>query len=140
MLFRSGFNRPDTTIFLIFVVFALLCIIISSFGIYSLVALSAEQRKKEIAIRKVNGAMFKNILRLFLKEYLALVFIGNIAALPAGYFFINRWLESYAYRTEIGLDLFLLVFLITCGMVIFSVARQVKKASDINVAESIKCE
>jgi ABC-type transport system, involved in lipoprotein release, permease component len=137
---EDEFNRPDTTIFLIFVVFALLCIIISSFGIYSLVALSAEQRKKEIAIRKVNGAIFKDILRLFLKEYLALVIIGNLFALPAGYFFINRWLESYAYHTETGLGLFLLVFVITCGIVILSVARQVKSASDINAAESIKCE
>ena len=137
---EDEFNRPDTTIFVIFVAFAMLCIIISSFGIYSLVALSAEQRKKEIAIRKVNGATFKDILRLFLKEYLALVIIGNLTALPAGFFFINRWLESYAYHTEIGFGLFLLVFFITCGIVIFSVGRQVKSASGINTAESIKCE
>ena len=137
---EEGFFRPDTTIFVIFVAFAMLCIIISSFGIYSLVALSAEQRKKEIAIRKVNGATFKDILRLFLKEYLALVIIGNLTALPAGFFFINRWLESYAYHTEIGFGLFLLVFFITCGIVILSVGWQVKSASDINTAESIKCE
>ena len=137
---EDGFNRPDTTIFIIFVAFALLCILISSFGIYSLVALSAEQRKKEIAIRKINGAMFVDILRLFLKEYFVLVMIGNLFALPAGYFFINRWLESYAYRTVIGFVLFLLVLFITCSIVILSVARQVKSASSVNAAESIKCE
>ena len=137
---EKDFNRPEETIFLIFSVFALLCILISSFGIYSLVALTTEQRVKEIAIRKINGAMFRDILTLFLKEYFILVIIGNLIALPLGYAFIKRWLETYSYHTTIGFALLLLVFLITCGIVIISVARQVVQASKTNPAEAVKSE
>lgn len=62
------FNRPEKTMFRIFLLLAVLCILISSFGVFFLVSLSTEQRKKEIAIRKVNGAQFSDILYLFLKE------------------------------------------------------------------------
>lgn len=137
---EDSFNHPETTIFLLFSVFALLCIAISSFGIYSLVALSAEQRKKEIAIRKVNGALFKDILRLFLKEYLLLVIIGNVLALPVGNLFVAHWLESYAYHAHIGVTLYMSVFLITCSIVILSVARRVKLASQANAITSIQYE
>ena len=137
---EKEFNRSDETIFLIFSVFALLCILVSSFGIYSLVALTAEQRIKEIAIRKINGAMFKDILALFLKEYFILVIISNLIALPLGYTFIRYWLETYTYHITINLTLFLLVFLITCGIVVLSVAWQVMQASKINPANVIKSE
>ena len=137
---EKEFNRPEETIFFIFSVFAFLCILISSFGIYSLVALTAEQRTKEIAIRKINGAMFKDILALFLKEYFVLVIISNLTALPLGYVFINYWLESYTYHTTISFALFGVVFLITCGIVIFSVAKQVMQASQTNPADVIKSE
>jgi hypothetical protein len=103
---------------------SLLCIVISSFGIYSLVARSAGQRKKEIAIRKVNGDLFKDILHLFLKEYLLLVIPGNLPALPVGNLFVARWLEGDAYHTQIGVGLYLSVFLITCSIVVLSVARR----------------
>lgn len=134
------FNRPEKTMFRIFLLLASLCILISSFGIYSLVALSTEQRKKEIAIRKVNGALFKDILRLFLKEYLWLALLGNAIALPLGYVFIRRWLDTYAYHTPLHGWLFVLVFLFTCIIVLFSVGRQVILAAKVNPAESVKTE
>lgn len=132
------FNRQEKSMFSIFSVLALVCILISSFGIYSLVSLSAEQRKKEIAIRKVNGAVFRNILELFLKEYLWLVLIGNALALSLGYLFIQRWLETYAYRVGISIWLFIGVLAVTSIIVIVSVAVQVRKAARENPAEAIK--
>ncbi|MDL2299932.1 ABC transporter permease, partial [Bacteroides sp. OttesenSCG-928-E20] len=132
------FNRQEKSMFSIFTVLALVCILISSFGIYSLVSLSAEQRRKEIAIRKVNGALFRNILELFLKEYLWLVLIGNALALSLGYLFMQRWLETYAYRTTISTWLYIGVLAITSGIVVVSVAVQVKKAARQNAAEAIK--
>lgn len=137
---QKSFNKPEETIFYLFSIFALLCILISSFGIYSLVALSAEQRKREIAIRKVNGALFKDILNIFLKEYLILVIIGNAIALPLGYVFIHRWLETYTYRTTISAGLFVFVFLMTVLIVIIAVWRQVRIAVKVNPAETIKTE
>ena len=83
-------------IFTIFSILSLVCILISTFGIYSLVSLATEQRRKEIAIRKVNGATFYHILQLFFREYFILVTLGNVFALPVGYLVIKRWLETYA--------------------------------------------
>ena len=76
------FNRPEKVIFTIFSILSLVCILISTFGIYSLVSLATEQRRKEIAIRKVNGATFYHILQLFFREYFMLVALGNAFALP----------------------------------------------------------
>lgn len=134
------FNRPERVIFSIFCSLALVCILISSFGIYSLVNLSAEQRKKEIAIRKVNGATFLHILQLFFREYLVLVIVGNAFALPFGYLLMKRWLETYAFHTGFSPFLFLLVFILTSLIVFFSVFFQVKRASEANPAEAVKAD
>ena len=134
------FNRPEKVIFTIFSILSLVCILISTFGIYSLVSLATEQRRKEIAIRKVNGATFYHILQLFFREYFILVTLGNVFALPVGYLVIKRWLETYANHTTLPAGLFLLVFLITCGIVLLSIFRQVKRAAATNPAEVIKTE
>lgn len=134
------FNRPEKVIFCIFSILSLVCILISTFGIYSLVSLATEQRRKEIAIRKVNGATFYHILQLFFREYFMLVTFGNAFALPTGYLITKRWLETYANHTTLPVGLFLLVFLVTSGIVLLSIFRQVKKAAATNPAEVIKAE
>ena len=128
------FNRPEKVIFTIFSILSLVCILISTFGIYSLVSLATEQRRKEIAIRKINGATFYHILRLFFREYFMLAALGNAFALPVGYLVMNRWLETYANHTTLPVWSFLLVFLITCGIVQLSIFRQVKRAAATNPA------
>lgn len=134
------FNRPEKVIFSIFSLLSLLCIGISTFGIYSLVSLSAEQRRKEIAIRKVNGATFYHILQLFSREYLLLVTLGNTFALPIGYLLGKLWLETYANHTTLPVWLFLLVFVITSLIVLLSIFRQVKRTVAVNPAQTIKAE
>lgn len=134
------FNRPEKVIFSIFSIIAIVCILISTFGIYSLVSLSAQQRKKEIAIRKVNGATFYHILQLFFREYLILVVISNLFALPIGYILMKRWLETYANHIHLTIWPFIAVFFITCVIVLLSIFRQVKEAAQANPAESVKAE
>ena len=134
------FNRPEKVIFSIFSIIAIVCILISTFGIYSLVSLSAQQRKKEIAIRKVNGATFYHILQLFFREYLILVVISNLFALPIGYILMKRWLETYANHIHLTIWPFIAVFFITCVIVLLSIFRQVKEAAQANPAESVKSE
>ena len=73
---------------------AVVCMLIAAFGIFSLVTLSCEQRRKEIAVRKVNGAAIKDILLMFVKEYMLLLIIASVIAFPAGYVLMKRWLES----------------------------------------------
>lgn len=134
------FNRPEKVIFSVFSIIAILCILISTFGIYSLVSLSAQQRKKEIAIRKVNGATCAHILQLFFKEYLIVVIISNLFALPIGYILMKRWLETYANHIPLTIWPFIAVFFITCLIVFLSIFQQVKKAAQANPAEAIKSE
>lgn len=134
------FNRPEKVIFSIFSIIAIVCILISTFGIYSLVSLSAQQRKKEIAIRKVNGATFSHILQLFFREYLVLVIISNLFALPLGYILMKRWLETYANHINLTAGPFIAVLFITCIIVLLSIFRQVKEAAQANPAEAVKSE
>ncbi|MDH6312971.1 ABC-type antimicrobial peptide transport system permease subunit [Parabacteroides sp. PFB2-10] len=134
------FNKPEKVIFTLFSLLAFLCILISSFGIYSLVSLSTEQRKKEIAIRKVNGAGVAHIMQIFFREYLVLAIIGNTFALSFGYILMKRWLETYAYHVSLSVGMFVLVFLLTSAIVILSIFQQVRKAARINPAEAVKSE
>ena len=134
------FNRPEKVIFSVFSIIAILCILISTFGIYSLVTLSAQQRKKEIAIRKVNGATFLHILQLFFREYLILVIISNLFALPLGFILMQRWLETYANHISLTTGPFIAVLFITCIIVLLSIFRQVKEAAQANPAEAVKAE
>jgi ABC-type antimicrobial peptide transport system permease subunit len=134
------FNRPEKVIFTLFSLLAWLCILISSFGIYALVSLSTEQRKKEMAIRKINGATPKHILQIFIREYLILTVVGNALALSAGYLLMKRWLETYAYHIDMNAWSLILVFALTSAIVTGSIYRQVAKAAKANPAETIKAE
>ena len=100
--------------------------------------LTIEQRKKEIAIRKINGAEIRDILVLFLRNYLLLVIAGNALSLPVAYFFINSWLENYTYRTALSWWLFAVVFIVTGMIVLLSVVEKVRMAAKENPAEVIK--
>ncbi len=133
-------NASEIKMSRIFLTLAVICILISSVGIYSLVALSTEQRKKEIAIRKINGSKFGDILQLFFRKYLWLNVAGNAVALPAGYYFLHKWLETYAYHVALSGWVFLSVFLITLVIVLIAVAQQVRKAARDNPAEVVKSE
>jgi ABC-type antimicrobial peptide transport system permease subunit len=137
---QAEFNRPEKMLFRIFGFLSFICILVVSFGIYSLITLTIEQRKKEIAIRKINGAEIRDILVLFIRNYLLLVIAGNILALPVAYFFINSWLENYVYRTSLSAWLFAVVFIATCLIVLLSIVEKVRVAAKENPAEVIKTE
>jgi len=134
------FNLPEKTLFQIFGVLALASLLVVSFGIFSLVTLTIEQRKKEIGIRKINGAEVSDILLLFIKNYLLLVIAGNVLSLPIAYLLINRWMDSYVYRTHLSWWLFAVVFIITALAVIISVFEKVRKSANQNPAEVVKSE
>ncbi|MDR3219669.1 MAG: FtsX-like permease family protein [Dysgonamonadaceae bacterium] len=135
---QEAFNRPEKILFRIFGFLSVICILVVAFGIYSLVTLTIEQRKKEIAIRKINGAEIRDILVLFIKNYLLLVIVGNILSLPVAYFFIDRWLEYHVYQTALSWWLFALVFIVTCLIVLLSIFEKVRTAAKENPAETIK--
>lgn len=133
-------NVADIYMSRIFLTLAVICILISSLGIYLLVALSTEQRKKEMAVRIINGAAFTDILKLFLNRYLVLTLMANALSLPLGYLFVHRWLQTYAYHFQLSFLMFVLVLLITIVIVVLSVAIQVTRVLKMNPAEVVKSE
>jgi ABC-type antimicrobial peptide transport system permease subunit len=137
---QARFDLPERTLFRVFGLLSILCIAVVSIGIYSLVSLTVEQRRKEIAIRKINGAEIRDILALFLRNYLLLVIAGNVLALPVAYAFMSRWLEYYAYRTSLSGWLFALVFIATCLIVLLSIFEKVRRAAGENPAEVVNAE
>ena len=116
------------------------CIMISLFGVFSLVTLTCEQRKKEIAIRKVNEATIGSILKIFFYEYLLLIAVSAAIAFPIGYLAMRHWLESYVKQTEINSWIYPLLF-ISVGLVIAAcISGKIWITAKRNPAEIIHSE
>jgi len=117
-----------------------ICILICVFGFVSLVSLTCEERRKEIAIRKINGATAGDILSMFAKEYSLLLVIGAAIAFTAGYFIMNRWLEHYVKQTSIPVWIYLAVMCVFALVIVLCVGWQVYRTSVENPAEVVKSE
>ena len=131
-------NRPEQAGVKIFSMLATVCLLITLFGIYAVSTASTRHRRKEIAIRKVAGAEALAIVRLFFREYIVMVIVAGIVALPLAYPAMNRWLQGYAYHTNLPWWLFVSVIAVVVTVVLLTVLRQVLKAAGSNPAEVIK--
>lgn len=94
--------------------FALLAVFISCLGLFGIASFIAEQRTKEIGIRKVLGASVFNLWRLLSKDFVVLVFISLLIATPTAYYFMHNWLQNYEYRTEISGWIFMVAGIERC--------------------------
>lgn len=119
---------------------SLVCILTAMFGIYSLVTLTCEQRRKEIAIRKVNGATVWSILFLFFREYLIMFCIAALFAFPITYVIIKQWILNYVRQVSISPLPFILILIGLTLTVIAGISWRVWKAANENPAEVIKNE
>ncbi len=117
-----------------------ICIIVSAFGVYSMVSLTCTRRRKEIAIRKVNGATTQLIFINLLREYMMLVCIAALVAFPVGYKIMSAWLENYVLHTEIDVWIYLLILVGTLGITTLTVFSQVWRAANQNPAKILKSE
>jgi putative ABC transport system permease protein len=143
MFLDARFNelyRTEQQIGRIFGVFATLAIVIGCLGLFGLAAFTAEQRTKEIGIRKVLGASAPGIIRLLLKEFVILVGISNLVAWPIAYLVMRRWLQDFAYRTSLGLGVFLLAGVLTLLIALFTVSFQAVKAALAEPIRSLRYE
>lgn len=120
--------------------FTVLAIVIAVMGVFGLVALSTEQRTKEIGIRKVNGAHSDRIVRMFCREYLVWVGIAFVVACPVGYWLMSNWLSEFAYQTPISWWLFLLAGLLTAAITLLTVIGQTWRKASQNPVESLRYE
>ncbi len=123
-----------------FFYFTMIAIFIACLGLFGLVSYSAERRTKEIGIRKVLGAQISDITWLMSKEFLFLVFTANIVAWPAAYYFMNKWLQNFAYRINIGLGVFIASGTIALVIAMITASFQSIKAATANPADSLRYE
>ncbi|GAB5552699.1 MAG: ABC transporter permease [Saprospiraceae bacterium] len=119
-------------------VFALLAIFISCLGLFGLAAFMASQRKKEIGIRKVLGASVFNLWRLLSQEFLILVGVSCLLAVPVAYWALNNWLDNYTYRTGIPWWFLAIACLAAVGLTLITVSFQSIRAANRSPVQSIR--
>jgi ABC-type antimicrobial peptide transport system permease subunit len=120
--------------------FAALAIFISSLGLFGLASFTAEQRTKEVGIRKVLGASIFNIWGLLSKEFFLLVSLSLLIAMPIAYYFMHDWLQSYTYKTEISRWIFLASGLAALMITLMTVSFQAIRAATANPVKSLRTD
>jgi putative ABC transport system permease protein len=118
----------------------LLAVFIACLGLFGLASFTAEQRTKEIGIRKVLGASIPAIVRLLTREFTKWVVVANVVAWPVSYYVMHRWLQNFAYRTSIGLWNFLLAAAMTFAVALLTVSYQAVKAALANPVKALRYE
>jgi hypothetical protein len=122
------------------ILFAILAILISCLGLLGLVMFAAEQRVKEIGIRKVLGASLNQIIGLFAKDFLQLVLIAFLIAGPLGWYAMNSWLRDFAYRISISWWIFALSGAVSLLIALLTVSHQALRAATANPVKSLRSE
>jgi putative ABC transport system permease protein len=115
-------------------------ILISCIGLFGLALFAAEKRAKEISIRKVLGATVMNIAAMLSKDFVVLVLIALCLAAPVAWYFMNQWLQNFAYRIDIGWWMFLLAGLVTILIALFTVSFQAIRAAAANPVKNLRNE
>jgi putative ABC transport system permease protein len=124
----------------IFSYFSFLAIIISCLGLIGLSSFMMERRTKEIGIRKVNGAKSIEIFSKLSKEYIVLVIISFSIASPIAWFAMNKWLQNFAYRINIGWWVFALAGIIVMAITVLTISFQSYRAAVKNPVEALRYE
>jgi putative ABC transport system permease protein len=120
--------------------FTTIAILISCLGLFGLAAFSAEQRTKEIGIRKVLGASVGSIVALLSKDFIKLVVIALFIAAPIGWYFMNKWLEDFAYRIDIGWWVFAVAGLFAIIIAFATISLHATKAALANPTNNLRTE
>ena len=121
-------------------IFALLTILVACLGLFGLATYTAEQRTKEIGIRKVLGASVTSVTKMLSKDFIKLVFIACLIAFPVAWFAMNKWLQSFAYRINISWWIFLAASVIAILIAVITVSFQAVKAAIANPVKSLRSE
>ena len=123
-----------------FNIFVTLGMFITCLGLLGLISYSAEQRTKEIGIRKVLGASEGHILMLLQKEYIRGVLAANVIAWPAVYFAMQLWLQNFAYRVNLGMGPFLTAAGLSLSLTMLTISFQAIKTATANPIDSLRYE
>lgn len=131
-------NQSEQVGLKMFTILAIVCLLISLIGIYALSVATTEQRQKEIAIRKILGALPSTILYTFVREYMLYVLIACVLAFPIAFWGMNLWLQNYAYRIHIPWYLWIGITISIIGLVLSTIWVQIMKVVNENPADVIK--
>ncbi len=120
--------------------FSLLAICIACLGLFGLAAYAAEQRTREIGIRKVLGATVTNIVGLLSMNFLKLVMLSAVIAFPLAWWAMHNWLQDFAYRVDISWKVFALAAILSVAIALFTVSFQAIKAALSNPVKSLRAD
>ena len=134
------FYRQDRIRQTIFLIMAALAIIIACLGLFGLATYAAEQRIKEIGIRKVLGASVQGIIAMLSKDFLKLVIVASLIAFPIGWFAMNKWLQDFAYRINISWWVFIIAGFVAVLIALITISYQAIKAAIANPVKSLRTE
>jgi len=132
--------RTEERLTKLFSYFTALAIIIGCLGLFGLTSFIAEQRTKEIGIRKILGASSQGIVMMLVREFTKWILLAVIIAWPVGYFLMNSWLQNFAYRTALGFGVFLVSAILALLVAVLTVSFQAIRAAVANPADSLRNE
>lgn len=124
----------------LFSIFSLLAIFISCLGLFGLASFVADRKTKEIGVRKVLGASVSDIVMHLSKAFMKGIALANIIAWPLAYYAMNKWLQKFAYRIEIGISTFILSGILAFGIALLTVSYHYIKAATANPVDSLRYE
>lgn len=136
---EANYQNERTTRMLI-QIFTMLALLIACLGLFGLASFTAEQRTKEIGIRKVLGASVPKVVFLLSKEFTRWVLVANLTAWPVAYFLMKSWLQKFAYRTDLGMDIFIISGLLAFGVALLTVSFQSIKVALADPVEALRYE
>jgi len=132
--------RSEKRVGQIFFIFAAMAIVISSLGLFGLTSFITEQRTKEIGIRKVLGASATQIVVMLSSSFIRWVLLANLIAWPLAYLSMNKWLQNFAYRIEIGWSMLAAAGLLSVIIALFTVSWQAIRAANTNPVRTLRYE
>jgi ABC-type antimicrobial peptide transport system permease subunit len=136
----ASFYKQENQLSQLYKIFAAIAIFLSCLGLYGLSSFMAVQRIKEVGIRKVLGATAGNIVYLFSKEFIILISIAFLIATPLAWYFMNKWLQDYAYRIDVSWWLFAAGGLAAIIIALATISFQAIKAAIANPVKSLRTE
>jgi len=132
--------KTEARLYSLFKIFSVLAMLISCLGLWGLITFAAQRRIKEIGIRKVLGASVPDIVSMLTKEFVILVIIAIAIAVPVAYWGINKWLQDFAYRINIGWTVFAIAAITAILIALITVSFQAIKAAIANPVKSLRTE
>ena len=136
----ASLYKNDEKTFTLFKIFAGVSIFIGCLGLYGLISFVANQKQKEVGIRKVMGATVSSIVLLFTKDFVKLVVVAFLVAVPLTWYAMDQWLQGFAYRTEISWSIFAMGFVATVTIVLMTILYRSVRAANMNPAITLRSE